>query len=522
MSERIAVLYQESTQAMAAGNHEAAYNGLTQLLSLDAGQSYAYFLLARIAHDFRNYDQEIKMLTSALRLEPENVEYGVFLARAYALKGDFSNALTLAQRLETMSPHNASTYDTLGVVYNRLGMYREASVFFEKATTLEQNNPAVYFNLGSTLKFCGDFEKAREAYEKAIALKPDYAKAHAALTSLGGVTQADNHVARLQSLIAQADRVDEVLHLSHALSKELEALGQFDESFSALREGKRSKRAQLGYHFEQDQAMFSALQTQFAQGLGRARGYSARGPVFVVGMPRSGTTLVERIISNHTRVATAGELPNVGLLIKQLLGSRVESLLDPSLIAAATQLDVHALGRAYVDSTRHLQGDRELLVDKLPLNVLNAGFIAQALPKAKIVCLDRDPLDTLVSNFRQLFSFHDLTYGYSLDLEDCARYCVGFKELVRLWEGVIPENFYRVDYEQLVANPEVESRALMEFLELDWQPECVRIEHNTNPVATASSVQVRRPISQSSVGQWQRYDAHLGPAKTILAEAGLL
>jgi hypothetical protein len=339
---------------------------------------------------------------------------------------------------------------------------------------------------------------------------------------LGGFTAGNNHVERLQGLLPAISNADDALHIAHALSKELEVLGEFDRALHFLQRAKQQKLSEIAYRFADDQDVFNALKNHFTQTENPGNGCMEKGALFVVGMPRSGTTLVERIISNHSEVSTAGELHNFALIAKQMLGNQSNRLIDKSLILSAGKLDLNALGHAYLQSKRHLAKGKAFVVDKLPLNVLYAGFILQALPNAKMICLERDLRDTIVSNYRQLFSFYDLTYGYSLSLMDTARYCVEFKQLVHLWQDLFPHNFYVVNYEQLVQNPRDEVRKVLHFCELEWQDDCLLIENNQSPVATASSVQVRSPITDKSVGQWKKYESHLDEIKNFLQDEGLL
>lgn len=508
--------------ALLQGDHRNAYQLLIDALQQHPACAAIYFLLSRIAYDFKNHPKEVEMLTHAYRLEPENTAYSVYLARAQMLAGNTADAVYFLARAERCTDHTAETWDLMGVSYNRLCMYQQAASCFRKAIGFGQAHAGVFFNLASSLKFCGDFAGARDAYEHAIALKPDYYKAHAALTSLGGITHTANHIARLRELLLTALAPDDCLCIAHALSKELEALNQFDESIAVLKQAKQKKSGQLAYQFPRDQVIFEKLQCYFlSKSAGVEGGYATERAIFIVGMPRTGTTLVERIISNHSDVATGGELYNFSVALKRQLGANHNEFIDSEYIDRLESVDREALGRDYIASTDYLLGEKRFLVDKLPLNVLYAGLIIEALPKAKIICLDRNPLDTITSNYRQLFSFHDSTFGYSLLLESTAGYYVEFNRLIDCWRKLYPNNFYVINYESLVSHSVAEIQRLLNFCGLEWEDACLNVEQNNKPVATASAVQVRQPISAASVGQWKNYAAYLEPAMTILADAGI-
>lgn len=508
--------------AILQGNYQQAY----QLL-MDALQKYprfarGYFLLSRIAYDFKNHLKEVEMLQAAHQLEPDNLGFIVYLARAQTLVGNSGYAYELLNQAEQLQGHTAETYDVMGVSYSRLSMYKEAAICFEKSIQCKGDSPGVFFNLASTLKFCGDFVGAAAAYEQAIQLKPDYFKAHAALTSLGGITAEKNHISRLRELLDKTTNADDSLIIAHALSKELEALKNWDEAIAVLNTAKQKKSTQLGYDFSRDKNIFEKLIALYSTGSQESvRGFNSTRPIFVTGMPRTGTTLVERILSGHHQVASGGELYNFAIETKRLIGSGSREFLAGDFVQHFTHIDLAALGSAYIGSTDYLAQNKDYLVDKLPLNILYGGLILDALPEAKMICLDRNPLDTIMSNYRQLFSFQDATFAYSLNLQDAARYYIEFRKLTDLLLMRYPHNFYRINYEELVENPEMEIGKLLKFCGLPWDETCLHIEQNTKPVATASAVQVRQPITASGVGQWRRYATHLNSAIKILQDAGV-
>ena len=255
---------------------------------------------------------------------------------------------------------------------------------------------------------------------------------------------------------------------------------------------------------------------------GGGEGHANCEPIFVVGMPRSGTTLVDRILSSHSTVSSAGELQNFGVVLKRASGSQTPHMLDAETIAAATGLDWARVGAAYVESTRPGTGHRLHFVDKLPHNFLYAGFIARALPNAKIICLRRDPMDVCLSNFRQLFALTSPYYDYSFDLMDTGRYYLMFERLMARWHASMPGRILEVRYEELVDNQEAVTRELVAWCGLDWEQTCLRFENNQAPVATASAVQVRSPMFRTSLQRWKRYGDRMDELYRFLEDEGVI
>jgi tetratricopeptide (TPR) repeat protein len=519
MTNEIKTLHQQAQKALNQGLYQQAHQKLIAILQQDKYFADAYFLLAMIASAHHNLAKAIDLIKQANVLLPNNAEYLSQLAKHYALDHNHVQAVSFAELAakSTSASLSSLTLDTLGVAYSQMGLHEKAVVFFEKAVAINNENPTYFFNLGASLKFTGDFDGARKAYEKAILLAPNYYKAHSALTGLGGISSDSNHIPQLEKLFKQTQHADDRLYIGHALAREYEALKDFDKAFYYLETAKAFKLTQFSYSIAEDIALFDSLKEHFSKGdKPLNQGFETKEPIFVVGMPRSGTTLVERIISQHSDVTSAGELQHFGLLLKKMAKTTSNRVIDADTIKATSTINFEKLGQAYIESTRAITGKTARFVDKMPLNVLYVGFILQALPKAKIVCLDRDPLDTIVSNFRQLFAVNQSYYSYSYDLETTTEFYVQFRKLAALWLELFPENFYLVNYEKLVNEPLVESQKLIEFCNLSWQEQCVNIHLNAAPVATASALQVRSPINNRSVGNWKKYDAYLANVKEIL------
>ncbi|MBL4765605.1 MAG: sulfotransferase [Colwellia sp.] len=529
MTNNIKQLHKQAQQALNQGQYQQAHQLIISILSQDKYFADGYFLLGIIASAHHNAAKAIELIKQAIVLAPKQVEYIAQLAKHYALVNDHVQALHHANIAAKLTTKSALTLDTIGVAYSQIGLHQQAVPFFKQAVAVNKHNGLFFFNLGASLKFTGDFIGARNAYQQTITLMPNYCKAHAALTSLGDITASNNHIERLSKLYQQLTQSDDLLYIGHALAREYEALADYDKAYQYLSQSKQAKLAQFNYQFSDDKEMFNALTELFNRSAINNStedvlnaGYDSDEALFVVGMPRTGTTLVERILSQHTAVSSAGELQHFGLLLKKLSKTTTNKVIDKATVMAAASINYSKLGKAYIDSTRAITGSSAKFVDKMPLNVLYAGFIIKALPKAKIICLDRGPLDTIVSNYRQLFAVNFSYYNYAYDLQTTAQFYQQFKQLTQLWLTLFPDNFYVVNYEKLVNNPEEEAKKIIDFCGLDWQAQCLEIDKNSAPVATASAVQVRQPINNKSVGNWQKYQGQLTEVIRYLTEQGLL
>ena len=271
-----------------------------------------------------------------------------------------------------------------------------------------------------------------------------------------------------------------------------------------------------------DAAIFDAAQ-ELAESLPVPKKTESGGPVFVVGMPRTGTTMVDRILTSHPEMSSAGELSDFSIALKRAVRTLGDHVLDEATLRASLETDLRSVGNRYLSNVRQSLGLDGRFTDKMPLNVFFVPAILAALPDARVICLRRHPADTVLSNYRQLFATSFSYYAYAYDLEQTARYTVNFNRLLSCFEGQLPaERFMIVDYEQIVCEQESETRRLLEFAGLSWDPACLAFHKNESAVATASSVQVRAPIYKSSMNRWKRYRPAIDPALDILLKDELI
>ncbi len=495
-----------------------------KILRLDKQHPDAHFLLGMVSASLQKFSNAIEFIERAWELDPKRAEYGAQLGRCLAVLKRDAEALAAVEKALALRPLDPLTLDTIGVVLSRAGQHARAVDVYREVVRLAPDNAGHQFNLAASLKFLGDFDGAETAYEAAIAANPRYYKAHSALAQLRRHTPENNHIARLEKLLAEKDiDIDGELHLRHALAKELEDLGQYEPSFRHLAFGKQRKQAKLDYDIRDDAKIFAALARAFPSDQKIVPALTARvdEPIFVVGMPRTGTTLVERILSSHQNVHSAGELQTFGLLLKQEAGTKSTRVLDAETVEAAQYSNMAAVGKKYLKEGYRVAGLASRFVDKMPLNFLYLGYIHQALPNARFICLQRNPMDTILSNFRQLFSVRFSYYNYAYDLKNTARYYLMFQEIMERWQALLPDNLLQVSYEQLVENQEAESRRILDHCNLPWDDACLAFEKNTAPVATASAVQVREPMYRKAVSRWKLYEQELEPARVTLEAAGI-
>ena len=460
-----------------------------------------------IAAEHDNVGRAAELVAKALSLDPGQPSWHAQLGRLRIAQHDPGAALLLARQGLALEPDDALTLDTLGVVLSRAGAHDEAVTPFRQAVVKDPGKSAYWYNLAAAEQFVGRFDEAAAAYRRALALDPGHYKALSALTEVAPEGITADEIQAMNAALERTDlTADEELHLCHAAARLHERAGRIAEAMHALARGKHRKRATLQRRDGDDAALFDVVTRTCTAGFSGARdGFPTAEPLFIVGMPRSGTTLVERILSSHPEVSSAGELMHFSLAVKRAARTPSSRVLDAETIAAAPTLDWTAIGRSYLESTRPRTGTTRHFIDKMPLNFLYAGMIRRALPQARIICVRRGAADTVLSNYRQLFATSFSYYDYAYDLVDTANYVAGFHALTGHWRATLGEGYLEVVYEDVVADLEGQARRLLEFCRLPWDAACLDFHRNAAPVATASSVQVRNPIYSSSVGRWRKY-----------------
>lgn len=512
-----AQVYANAVAALNRRQWSQAQSLARNLLPGFSGHAGVHFVLGVAALEQGSMPTAARHLYQAVKLNPGRADYSAQWVRLLAASHRLREAAIEADRVFQMQSRDPLVLNILAVVYTQANAHQKAASVFQSAVAVSPGQAVLHFNLATSLIAIGDLEGAAREYETCLELDPRYWKAHLAVAQLRRQTRQDNHIERLQSLLhSAAGEAEAELYLNLALDKEYDDLGEHHKAFDHLQAGKAAWRGKLDYSIGRDQAVFDALMRACDGRPGKVAGNQTREPIFIIGMPRTGTTLVERILSSHPQVHSAGELQNFPVALKRASASLTRPLLDPETIARTGGIDWEKLGQDYLDSTRPGTGRTPHFIDKLPHNFLYAGFIAKALPQAKLICLRRDPMDTCVSNFRQLFALSSPYYDYSFDLLDTGRYYLLFDRLMAHWRTVLPGRILEIDYESIVEDQHAGTRRLLEHCGLPWDEACLQFEKNAAPVSTASAVQVRSAIYRTSLQRWKRYESQLGELRTLL------
>nr|WP_329741755.1 sulfotransferase [Dyella sp. A6] len=429
--------------------------------------------------------------------------------------------MAAAEYAYALGPEDPDTLDLLGQVFSQVRHFERAADAYRAACRLAPDRAACHYNLATVFIALGDTDAAEQAVTTCLQCDPCFWRAHLTRAHLKQHDAASNHVAPLASLLERHgnDPLARIC-LNLALAKEYEDLGRYANAFRHLVLGKTASREEITYESGQDTRLIDAMIRAFPGPIVIERTHDARSPIFILGMPRTGTTLVERILASHPEVRSIGEPQAFGMAVGQAWGTRptFAGAVDPT--PHMNTLDWQLIGDRYLAMTgQNADGGR--FIDKFPQNFLYAGFIAHAFPHAKLICLRRHPLDTCLSNFRELFAEKLPYYHYSFDLMDIGRYYVGFDRLMSHWQRVLPGRILEVRYESLVAEPELVVRQLLDHCSLPWDANCLAFERNETPVATASALQVRQPLYHEAVGRWRRYEAELAPLSALLRQSGV-
>ena len=419
--------------------------------------------------------------------------------------GRIKESLAASQKCVQLEPLDSETHNNLGNILQELNKFEEAESSYRQAITLKPDYVEAHNNLANTLKKLGKLEEAESSYRQAILLKPDYAEAHRYLVAIKKFDAQDEQYSKMQELYLDKNISEEQrCHINFGLAKACEDLGDYEKAFAHYSEGNVLRKKLLNYNINQDVELFKQIKSNYPRILKSSLEPDNLTkkpiPIFIVGMPRSGTTLVEQIISSHSQVTGAGEL-------------YFAAQFGAAIATGITEVNNEALldfRHNYLDKLQNLSNGNLIVTDKMPQNFRYIGLLAAAFPEAKIVHVKRNPAAVCWANYKQYFVSKSIGYCYAID--DVISYHKLYENLMVFWTNTLSKRIYNLDYELLTVNQESETRKLIEYLGLDWSEKFLSPQNNTRSVATASNLQVRQKVYQGSSEQWKKYQPFLNGA----------
>jgi tetratricopeptide (TPR) repeat protein len=510
----------EAASALGDNRLGEAERILRERLKADPADVAAIRMLAETGARLGRYADAENLLTRCVELAPNFGAARHNLATMLYRQNKNAEALAQIEILTAKDGRHPGYANLRAAILARLGEYDRAIAVYERVLADYPGQPKGWMSYGHALKTVGRQADSIAAYRKALEPAPTLGEAWWSLANLKTVKFTDADLATMTTALETPDLSDEDrLHLRYALGKAHEDAGLWDEAFAHYAAGAAIRRKQLDYDPEENASDTARTKAVFTPAFLAARagwGSKAPDPIFIVGLPRSGSTLVEQILASHSMVEGTMELPDLIVMARRLGGktaTRAESTYPESL-ADLSPDDLKALGEEFLERTRiQRKTDRPFFIDKMPNNFAHAGLIHLILPNAKIIDARRHPLGCCFSGFKQHFARGQ---GFSYDLTDIGRYYADYVELMAHFDAVLPGRVHRVIYEAMIADPEGEIRALLDHCGLPFEEACLSPHENDRAVRTASSEQVRRPIFKDAVEHWQKFESHLGPLKQAL------
>jgi len=511
-------------QALAANDLPVAEGLLRPYLKRRPTDVAAIRMMAELAARIGRLVDSENLLRRALELAPAFTAARANLATILYKQNKPVEAIAELEAIEREGIANLGHTSLKAAALGRIGGHDEALALYRLLLDARPDEPKLWMSFGHILKTVGEQDESVAAYRRAIAIRPSLGEVWWSLANLKTIRFDDADIAAMEAALDDPGLAgDDRFHLHFALGKALEDRGQAEQSFTYYATGNRLRRASLAYdpadihrHVERSIAFFTP--DLFAARAGQ--GCDALDPIFIVGLPRAGSTLIEQILASHPAIEGTGELPDIPMIVKRLGGRKQKSDQSayPDCLADLSAEDLRALGIEYLERAQIQRvTDRPSFIDKLPNNWAHVGLIRLILPNARIIDARRHPLACGFSNFKQHFARGQ---GFTYDLADLGAYYRNYVQMMHHFDTVLPGTVHRVIHEDLVDDPEREIRRLLDFLDLPFDAACLAFHENPRAIRTPSADQVRRPISRAGLEHWRLFEPWLGPLKAALGANG--
>lgn len=521
MNTEIANLSIAGRKAVAVQDWSTVHVCANGILNRSKEEPDGYFLLGLVEKAAEHPKKATAAFEAVLRLDERRYDAAIELASQHSMARRNAEVAALLKRYEKDLTNSPKYLDMAGTIYTEIGMPEKAWPLFQKAVELQPEISLFQANLAACAVFVGEIEVARKAFMTLLRQNPHHQRNHYQLARLERARDSQ-HIEQMQAVLSETQLPPERnIFIHFGLGKEYEDLEQWDKAFDHYKQGGDAAFSVANYDVAEDIAIIDAvIETCDADWLQRepAVPTNDKKPLFVVGLPRTGTTLTERIIASHSKVQSVGETEFIQMVLRLESGIQTVDKMSPAMIQSVAGKDISRVRDRYMDTIRYRLGEPPIFIDKLPFNVLYLGFIAKAWPDEPIVLMRRHPMDACFSMYKQVFTW---AYKFSYKLDTLGDYYIAYERLCRHWQDLLGDRLVEVEYEKLVSDQEAQTRRLLDRLGLDFEESCLSFEKNTAPTSTASSVQVRQKVHTGSVGRWKRYAKQLEPLRAQLDAAGI-
>ena len=491
-----------------AGRLKLAEESYKKVLKKEKNNIDALRLLGLLAFKTKDYEIAERLFLKVLKLDPSFSLAWDNLAKLYRIQNKLLKSIPAFENLIKLDPSNFEALVSLGTIYIKLSKYHEGIKLYEESLKIKPENPRVYLSLGHALKTIGERKKSEAAYQNTIKYFPSSGEAYWSLANLKTYEFSDKEIANMELSLKRNMHQNELIQMHFALGKAYESNKQFNKSFKHYKEGNWQQRKQISYNAEDYKISIDQIIDFFENNnniLDLKAEAGSDEPIFILGLPRSGSTLIEQILASHSLIEGTQELPNIMAI------SRDIKLIDqmngyPDNLLKLNQSSFDELGKKYIDETKWARSSKPFFIDKMPNNFFHIGLIKLILPKAKIIDARRNPMDACFSCFKQYFAKGQ---HFTYDLDDIARYYKDYVRLMDFWNKLFPGEIFTIQYEQIIENPNDRISDLLEFCNVKFEDNCLNFHKSKRAVKTASSEQVRQPMYKTGINYWRNYIKNL-------------
>lgn len=512
--DRLKEEIQSAINVYKSGNFSKAEQISRKLILVNPKMVFLYNLLGLILVGQKRFDEAIECYEKGLKIDPNFAMIYNNLGLLFFDRGQNENlekAENYYKKSISLNEKITEPHTNLGNLYNLLNKHQKAIDCHQKAILISPESPYAYYNLANVYMSLGNFGEAKKNFKKSIKLYPDFYLAHRNLSRLIKYTDDDEHFSELKKIYKNINEKDTeyTIHISFALAKAYEDVRDFDKSFTFYKKANSFNRKKINFSLSEENEKFKKIKSTFDKNLFTKylnSGYQDSSPIFIVGMPRSGTTLIEQILSSHNKVFGADEIEFIPELMKKKFGNADLNLFFKGVLNF-DENDLKKIGEEYCTKIKNYSNNSERTTDKFPKNFLSIGFIKLILPNSKIIHCNRNPEDTIFSIFKNHFPGGQITFAYNLD--EIIEYYNLYHDLMKYWNEILPNFIFNLKYENLVSSTETQIKNLLNFCKLDWQNACLEFYNNKRPIKTASDIQARNKIYNTSIGTWKNYEKYL-------------